>query len=133
MTKNDLKELLAIHRKQSADYVEGGYKLNAQYEQGCIHTLEFVLDNLSSIVDDEHSNSLMQRAENEARFDIRQYFNDKGRYDEHWSSFDIENRIQRAFDEGDVETLANSFIDSTDGEGLPDCEWCENIVRDFYD
>lgn len=45
---------------------------------------------------------------------------------------EIEDRIQRALDEGDAETIANSFIDSAD-DSIPNDEWCETIVRDFYD
>lgn len=66
------------------------------------------------------------------KYCIREYFQDKYEHDENWTSDEIEDRIQRALDEGDAETLANSFIDSAD-DGIPDDEWCETIVRDFYD
>lgn len=79
-----------------------------------------------------HEDKLMQRAIEEAKYYIREYFQDKYGYDDEWSKDEIEDRIRRALDEGDAETLANSFIDSAD-DGIQDDEWCESIVRNFYD
>lgn len=132
MTKKDLEELLATSKKKMDNYVTISDKTLSMYELGRIESLELVLTNLDSIVEDEHENYLMWRATKEAEYRIREYFQDKYGYDDEWSEDEIEDRIQRAIDEGDAETLANSFIDSAD-DGIPDAEWCETIVRDFYD
>lgn len=132
MTKKNLEELLATSKKKMDNYVMLGDKLLSMYELGRIESLELVLTNLDSIVADEHENELMQRAVEEAKYYIREYFQNKYRYDDEWSTDEIEDRIQCAMDEGDAETIANSFIDSAD-DGIPNDEWCETIVRDFYD
>ena len=132
MTKNDLENLLAESKKKMDNYVSINDKPSAMYELGRIESLELVLTNLDSIVADEHEDELMHRATEEAKFYIREYFQNKYGYDDELSTDEIENRIQRALDEGDAETIANSFIDSAD-DGIPNEEWCENIVRDFYD
>lgn len=132
MTKKNLEELLATSKKKMDNYVMLGDKFLSMYELGRIESLELVLTNLDSIVADEHENELMQRAVEEAKYYIREYFQNKYRYDDKWSTDEIEDRIQCAMDEGDAETLADSFIDSAD-DGIPNDEWCETIVRDFYD
>lgn len=132
MTKKNLEELLATSKKKMDNYVMLGDKFLSMYELGRIESLELVLTNLDSIVADEHENELMQRAVEEAKYYIREYFQNKYRYDDEWPTDEIEDRIQRAMDEGDAETIANSFIDSAD-DGIPNDEWCETIVRDFYD
>ena len=132
MTKKDLKELLSTSKKKMDNYVKISDKALSMYELGRIESLEIVLTNLDSIVVDEHENELMQRATEEAKYYIREYFQDKYGYDNEWSKDEIEDRIRRAIDEGDAETIANSFIDSAD-DGIPNDDWCETIVRDFYD
>lgn len=132
MTKKDLEELLTDSKKKMDNYVSINDKSGAMYELGRIESLELVLKNLDSIVADEHEDELMHRATEEAKYYIREYFQNKYRYDDEWSTDEIEDRIQRALDEGDAETIANSFIDSAD-DGIPNVEWCESIVRDFYD
>ena len=132
MTKKDLEELLATSKKKMDNYVTISDKTLSMYELGRIESLELVLTNLDSIVEDEHENYLMWRATKEAEYRIRKYFQDKYGYDNKWSKDEIEDRIRRALDEGDAETIANSFIDSAD-DGIPNDEWCETIVRDFYD
>ena len=130
MTKKDLEELLADSKKKMDNYVSINDKSGAMYELGRIESLELVLKNLDSIVADEHEDELMHRAIEEAKYYIREYFRDK--YDCGWSTDEIEDRIQQALNDGDAETIANSFIDSAD-DGIPNYEWCETIVRDFYD
>lgn len=132
MTKKDLEELLATSKKKLDNYVMIGDKTTSMYELGRIESLELVLTNLDSIVADEHEDKLMHRAVEEAKYYIREYFQNKYSYDDEWSTDEIEDRIQCAMDEGDAETIANSFIDSAD-DGIPNDEWCETIVRDFYD
>lgn len=132
MTKKDLEELLTTSKKKMDNYVTLSDKTLSMYELGRIESLELVLTNLDSIVADEHEDKLMRRATEEAKYYIREYFQNKYRYDNKWSKDEIEDRIQRAIDEGDAETLANSFIDSAD-DGIPNDDWCETIVRDFYD
>lgn len=132
MTKKDLEELLSTSKKKMGNYVKISDKALSMYELGRIESLEIILTNLDSIVVDEHENELMRRATEEAKYYIREYFQDKYGYDNEWSKDEIEDRIQRAIDEGDAETIANSFIDSAD-DGIPNDDWCETIVRDFYD
>lgn len=132
MTKKDLEELLATSKKKMDNYVTISDKALSMYELGHIESLELVLTNLDSIVEDEHENELMRCATEEAKYYIREYFQNKYDCDDEWSKDEIEDRIQRAIDEGDAETLANSFIDSAD-DGIPNDDWCETIVRDFYD
>lgn len=130
MTKKNLEELLATSKKKMDNYVMLGDKFLSMYELGRIESLELVLTNLDSIVADEHENELMRRATEKAEFYIRKYF--KNKYDREYFAKNIEKFIQQALDKGDAETIANSFIDSAD-DGIPNDEWCETIVRDFYD
>ena len=130
MTKKNLEELLATSKKKMDNYVMLGDKFLSMYELGRIESLELVLTNLDSIVADEHENELMRRATEKAEFYIRKYF--KNKYDREYFAKNIEKFIQQALDKGDAETIANSFIGSAD-DGIPNDEWCETIVRDFYD
>lgn len=130
MTKKDLEDL-RNKRVLEAKAAHDRYSFcNYNYELGYVAALNFVLENLDELCEETHEDKLMQRATEEAKYYIRKYFQSK--YDCGWSKDEIEDRIQRALDEGDEETLANSFIDSAD-DGIPNDEWCETIVRDFYD
>lgn len=100
------------------------------YEMGYVAALNFVLKHLDELCEEIHEDSLMQRAIEEAKYYIREYFQNK--YDCGWSRDEVEDHIWRAIDNGDAKTIANSFIDSAD-DGIPNDEWCETIVRDFYD
>lgn len=131
MTKDDLEFVRDNHelnKKSYDDHATCGYN----YEDGYVDALNFVLEHLDELCEEIHEDELMRRATEEAEYCIREYFQDKYEHDENWTYDEIEDRIQRAIDEGDAETLANSFIDSAD-DGIPDNEWCETIVRDFYD
>lgn len=131
MTKEDLEFVRDNHelnKKSYDDHATCGYN----YEDGYVDALNFVLEHLDELCEEIHEDKLMRRATEEAKYCIREYFQDKYEHDENWTSDEIEDRIQRALDEGDAETLANSFIDSAD-DGIPNDEWCESIVRDFYD
>lgn len=132
MTKKDLEALRNKHVLEARAACECYSFNDYNYEPGYVAALNFVLENLDELCEDVHEDSLMQRATEEAKYYIREYFQDKYGYDNKWSKDEIEDRIRRAIDEGDVETLANSFIDSA-YDGIPDGEWCESIVRDFYD
>lgn len=130
MTKKDLEDL-RNKRVLEAKAAHDRYSFcNYNYELGYVAALNFVLENLDELCEETHEDKLMQRATEEAKYYICEYFQSK--YDCGWSKDEIEDRIQRALDEGDAETLANSFIDSAD-DGIPNDEWCETIVRDFYD
>lgn len=131
MTKEDLEFVLDNHelnKKSYDDHASCGYN----YEDGYVDALNYVLEHLDELCEEVHQDNLMQRATEEAKYYIREYFQDKYGYDDEWSKDEIEDRIKRAIDEGDAETLASFFIDSAD-DGIPDYEWCETIVRDFYD
>lgn len=131
MTKDDLEFVRDNHelnKKSYDDHATCGYN----YEDGYVDALNFVLESFDELCEKTHQDELMHRATEEAKYYIREYFQNKYRYDDEWSTDEIEDRIQCAFDEGDVETIANSFIDSAD-DGIPDDEWCSNIVRNFYD
>lgn len=132
MTKKDLETLRNKHVLEAKAAHDRYSFSDYNYEMGYVAALNFVLKNLDELCEETHEDNLMRRATEEAKYCIREYFQDKYEHDENWTSDEIEDRIQRAIDEGDVETLANSFIDSAD-DGIPDDEWCETIVRDFYD
>ena len=132
MTKKDLEILRNQHKENFDSSTNDDHPLGTWYELGWVDALEFVLKHFDELCEETHQDELIHRAVEEAKFCIRQYFQDKYRYDDEWTTEEIEERIQCAFNEGDAETLANSFIDSADG-GIPDDEWCSNIVRNFYD
>lgn len=132
MTKKDLETLRNKHVLEAKAAHDRYSFSDYNYEIGYVAALNFVLKNLDELCEETHEDNLMRRATEEAKYCIREYFQDKYEHDENWTSDEIEDRIQRAIDEGDVETIANSFIDSAD-DGIPDDEWCETIVRNFYD
>lgn len=132
MTKKDLEVMVKEHENKAATYFHNENNNSGYFEKGLATALAFVVKHLDELCEETHEDKLMQRATEEAKYYIREYFQDKYGYDDEWSKDEIEDRIQRALDEGDAETLANSFIDSAD-DGIPDNEWCETIVRDFYD
>ena len=130
MTKKDL-EVLRDEHKRKAKTAYGDHALNSyNYELGYTRALNYVLSYFDELYEETHENELMQRATEKAEFYIRKYF--KNKYDREYFAKNIEKFIQQALDKGDAETIANSFIDSAD-DGLPNDEWCESIVRDFYD
>lgn len=131
MTKDDLEFVRYNHevnKNSYDDHATCGYN----YEDGYVDALDFVLEHFDELCEDAHQDKLMRRATEEAKYYIREYFQNKYRYDDKWSTDEVEDRIQCAMDEGDTETIANSFIDSAD-DGIPNDEWCKTIVRDFYD
>lgn len=131
MTKDDLEFVRYNHevnKNSYDDHATCGYN----YEDGYVDALDFVLEHFDELCENAYQDKLMQRATEEAKYYIREYFQNKYRYDDEWSTDEIEDRIQCAMDEGDAETIANSFIDSAD-DGIPNGEWCKTIVRDFYD
>jgi hypothetical protein len=114
MTKKDLEALRSKHKlARKAAYEDGSFS-DFTYEVGYVDALDFVLEHLDELCEEIHEDNLMQRAAKEAEYHIRKYFQDKYGYDNEWSKDEIEDRIQRAIDEGDTETLANSFIGSAD-------------------
>lgn len=132
MTKKDLEVMVKEHENKAATYFHNENN-NSGYFEKCLATaLAFIVVHLDELCEETHEDKLMQRATEEAKYYIREYFQNKYEHDENWTSDEIEDRIQCAIDEGDAETLANSFIDSAD-DGIPNDEWCKTIVRDFYD
>lgn len=132
MTKKDLEVMVKEHENKAATYFHNENNNSGYFEKGLATALAFIVEHLDELCEDVHQDKLMRRATEGAKYYIREYFQDKYGYDDEWSEDKIEDRIQRAIDEGDVETIANSFIDSAD-DGIPDDEWCETIVRNFYD
>lgn len=130
MTKKDLEVMVKEHENKAATYFHNENNNSGYFEKGLATALAFIVEHLDELCEETHEDNLMRRATEEAKYYIREYFQNK--YDCEWLADEIEDRIQRALDEGDAETLANSFIDSAD-DGIPDDEWCETIVRDFYD
>ena len=129
MTKEDLefvRDNHEVNKNSYDDHATCGYN----YEDGYVDALNFVLENFDELYEETHENELMRRATKKAEFYIRKYF--KNKYDREYFAKNIEKFIQQALDKGDAETIANSFIDSAD-DGLPNDDWCETIVRDFYD
>lgn len=132
MTKKDLEVMVKEHENKAATYFHNENNNSGYFEKGLATALAFIVEHLDELCEETNEDKLMRRATEEAKYCIREYFQDKYEHDENWTSDEIEDRIQRALDEGDAETLANSFIDSADN-GIPDDEWCESIVRNFYD
>lgn len=132
MTKKDLEALCHEHRVKCNTYEIKSHKIGAAYELGYAEALDFILKNLNDLCEGIRQDYLMWRATTEAKCYISEYFQNKYCYDDEWSADEIKDRIQRAIDEGDTETIANSFIDSAD-DGIPNDERCKSIVRDFYD
>lgn len=132
MTKKDLEVMVKEHENKAATYFHNENNNSGYFEKGLATALAFIVEHLDELCEETHEDKLMQRATEEAKYYIREYFQNKYEHDENWTSDEIKDRIQRALDEGDAETLANSFIDSAD-DGIPNGEWCQSIVRDFYD
>lgn len=130
MTKKDLQALRNKHVLEAKAAHDRYSFSDYNYEMGYVAALNFVLKHLDELCEETHQDKLMQRATEEAKYYIREYFQNK--YDCGWSRDEVEDHIWRAIDNGDAETIANSFIDSAD-DGIPNDEWCETIVRDFYD
>lgn len=132
MTKKDL-EVLRDEHKRKAKTAYGDHALDSyNYELGYTRALNCVLSYFDELCENAYQDKLMQRATEEAKYYIRKYFQNKYGYDDERFKDEIEDCIRQALDEGDAETIANSFIDSAD-DGIPEGEWCESIVRDFYD
>lgn len=130
MTRPDLENLRNKHELAAKAAYDDCSFSDYNYEMGYVGALNFVLKHLDELCEETHEDSLMQRAIEEAKYYIREYFQNK--YDCGWSRDEVEDHIWRAIDNGDAKTIANSFIDSAD-DGIPNDEWCETIVRDFYD
>lgn len=130
MTKKDLEDLAKDNEKKIKIYKSLGKNHSADFSYGYAAALYYVIKHIDELYEGIRQDKLMRRATEEAKYYIREYFQSK--YDCEWLADEIEDRIRRAIDEGDAETLANSFIDSAD-DGIPNDEWCESIVRDFYD
>ena len=131
MTKDDLEFVRYNHevnKNSYDDHATCGYN----YEDGYVDALDFVLEYFDELCENAYQDKLMQRATEEAKYYIREYFQNKYGYDDEGFKDEIEDCIRQALDEGDAETIANSFIDSAD-DGIPNGEWCKSIVRDFYD
>ena len=132
MTKKDLEVMVKEHENKAATYFHNENNNSGYFEKGLATALAFIVEHLDELCEETYEYNLMRRATEEAKYYIREYFQDKYGYDDEWSEDEIEDRIRQAIDEGDAETLANSFIDRAD-DGIPNDEWCETIVRDFYD
>lgn len=132
MTKKDLEVMVKEHENKAATYFHNGNNNSGYFEKGLATALAFIVEHLDELCEETHEDKLIQRATEEAKYYIREYFQNKYGYDDEWSKDEIEDRIQRALDEGDAETLTNSFIDSAD-DGIPNDEWCKSIVRDLYE
>ena len=132
MTKKDLEAPRDKHGLATKAAYDNDSFSDYTYEMGYVDALNFVLENLDELCEEIHEDELMRRATEEAKYYIREYFQNKYGYDDEGFKDEIEDCIRQAIDEGDAETLANSFIDSAD-DGIPNGEWCKSIVRDFYD
>lgn len=129
MTKEDLKFIRDNHefsKKFYDDHATCGYN----YEDGYVDALNLVLEHLDELCGKTHEDKLMWRAIEEAKYYIREYFQNK--YDCGWSRDEVEDHIWRAIDNGDAKTIANYFIEIA-SEGFFDITSRKNIVRDFYD
>lgn len=114
MTKKDLEDLRNKHVLEAKAAHDRYSFSDYNYEIGYVAALNFVLKNLDELCEETHEDNLMRRATEQAKYYIREYFQDKYGYDDEWSEDEIVDRIQRAIDEGDAETIANSFVGSAD-------------------
>lgn len=128
MTKDDLEFVRYNHelnKNSYDDHASCGYN----YEDGYVDALNFVLKHLDELCEEIHGDEFMWRATEEAKYYIREYFQNK--YDCGWSRDEVEDHIWRAIDNGDAKTIANYFIEITN-EGFLDSASRKNIVRIFY-
>ena len=96
---------------------------------GYIGALNYVLEHFDELYFDEHRNNAIE----DAKDHIYSYF--ESRYDGDDSDElpeTLEERYQRALDEGDAETLADIFLNKCDCTVSEDDQW-DMIVEDFYD
>lgn len=128
MTKKDLEFIRdnhEVYKNSYDDHATCGYN----YEEGYVDALNYVLGHFDELCEETHQDKFMQRAIEEAKFYIREYFQSK--YACGWYRDEVEDHIWRAIDEGDAKTIANYFIEIT-SEGFLDTASRKNIVRDFY-
>lgn len=129
MTKKDLEALRNKH-VLGAKAAHDRYSFSDyNYEMGYVAALNFVLKHFDELCEETHEDNLMRRATEEAKYYIREYFQNK--YDCGWSRDEVEDHIWRAIDNGDAKTIANYFIEITN-EGFLDSTSRKNIVRNFY-
>lgn len=129
MTKKDLEALRNKHCLEAKAACECYSFNDYNYELGYVDALNFVLKNFDELYLDEHR----QNAIEDAKDHIYSYF--ESRYDGDDSDElpeTLEERYQRALDEGDAETLADIFLNKCDCTISEDDQW-DLIVEDFYD
>lgn len=129
MTKKDLETLRSKHELAAKAAYDDCSFSDYNYEMGYVGALNYVLEHFDELCEETHQDKFMQRAIEEAKFYIREYFQSK--YDCGWYRDEVEDHIYRAIDEGDAETIANYFIEIA-SEGFFDIASRKNIVRDFY-
>lgn len=129
MTKKDLEILRNQHKENFDSSTNDDHPLGTWYELGWVDALEFVLKHFDELYLDEHR----QNAIEDAKDHIYSYF--ESRYDGDDSDElpeTLEERYQRALDEGDAEKLADIFLNKCDCTISEDDQW-DLIVEDFYD
>ena len=129
MTKKDLEVLCDKHDLATKAAYEDGSFIDYAYEMGYVDALDFVLEHFDELYLDEHRNNAIE----DAKDHIYSYF--ESRYDGDDSDElpeTLEERYQRALDEGDAETLADIFLNKCDCTVSEDDQW-DMIVEDFYD
>lgn len=131
MTKKDLEALRDKHGLEAKAAFECYSFNDFNYEEGYVDALNFVLEHINELYEGIRQEKQAQCEKEQAKYFIRKYFENSSKY-YGLSSDEIEDRIQSAFENGDDETIANYFIESSN-EGCIDDGWRESITRDFYD
>lgn len=129
MTKKDLQVMVNEHENKAATYFHNENNNSGYFEKGLATALAFIVEHFDELYLDEHRRSAIDDAEDH----IYSYF--ESRYDGDDSDElpeTLEERYQRALDEGDAEKLADLFLNKRDCTVSEDDQW-DLIVEDFYD
>lgn len=129
MTSQDLENLRSKHELAAKAAYEDCAFSDYNYEMGYVAALNHVLEHSNELYLGQRRQNLVEDAEDH----IYSYF--ESRYDGDDSDElpeTLEERYQRALDEGDAERLAEIFQNKYDPNFSEDFQW-DAIVEDFYD
>lgn len=129
MTKKDLEVLRDEHEREAKELFCKLAFVDSNYDYGFVAALNFVLEHFDELYLDEHRRNVIE----DAKDHIYSYF--ESGYDGDDSDElpeTLEERYQRALDEGDAEKLADTFLNKRDCTISEDYQW-DLIVEDFYD
>lgn len=129
MTKKDLQVMVNEHENKAATYFHNENNNSGYFEKGLATALAFIVEHFDELYLGQRRQNLVEDAEDH----IYSYF--ESRYDGDDSDElpeTLEERYQRALNEGDAERLAEIFQNKYDCNISEDFQW-DAIVEDFYD